>query len=196
MVRRFALIVQGVAALIARRFLRDPRFGALVGPLWSWLNRRVQRFGRVRMVPVQRAAAVGAAAVGAAAVDAEAARVRPEAAARLRLPRGRGWLVRALGWEAAGYGSQLQALLAEPEIVALLAELPAVGRVLRPLGQMLGVTVGPEAVRPVTVRSVKARQASGRKPRAVKAVATEASRGWVLGWQGSPPKTRGSWWRG
>ena len=47
--------------------------------------------------------------------------------------------MRALGYEAAGYGSQLAALLAEPELQALLLAAPAAGRILRPLCRMLGV---------------------------------------------------------
>ena len=49
--------------------------------------------------------------------------------------------MRALGWEAAGCGSQLAALLAEPAAVELLARLPAAGRILRPLLHLL--TLGP-----------------------------------------------------
>ena len=113
--------------MIARRFLRDPRFFKLTGPLWSWLNRTVQRFGRVRMVPAAPVAAPRPQRVRTVPVD------------RVRLPSGRGWLVRALGWEAAGFGSQLQALLAEPELQALLIAVPAAGRILRPLCRMLGV---------------------------------------------------------
>ena len=155
-VRRLGLIVGGLAALVARRFLRDPKFFAVIGPLWSWLNRRVQRFGRLRM--------------GTAAVRARPARpvVTPKARAvpatpRVRLPCGRGWLVRALGWEAVAYGSQLAALLAEPEMVALLAAVPGVGRVLRPLGRMLGVQVGPVMAKPAAVATP--RKARVRKPR-------------------------------
>jgi hypothetical protein len=58
----------------------------------------------------------------------------------LRLPRSFGWLVR-LGSEAACYRSQLQYLLSDPEIAALLAAAPQVGRVLRPLCHMLGLRV-------------------------------------------------------
>ena len=123
LVRRLTLIVGGVAALIARRFLRDPRFFELTGPLWSWLNRTVQRFGRVRMVPAAPVAAPRPQRVRTVPVD------------RVRLPSGRGWLVKALGWEAAGDGSQLDALLHEPEMVALLETVPAVGRLLRPLAR-------------------------------------------------------------
>ena len=151
LVRRLTLIVGGVAALIARRFLRDPRFFKLTGPLWSWLNRTVQRFGRVRMVPAAPVAAPRPQRVRTVPVD------------RVRLPSGRGWLVKALGWEAAGYGSQLDALLPEPELVALLETVPAVGRLLRPLARMLGVTVGPVVVQAVAAVMRKVRP---RKPRA------------------------------
>ncbi len=151
LVRRLTLIVGGVAALIARRFLRDPRFFKLTGPLWSWLNRTVQRFGRVRMVPAAPVAAPRPQRVRTVPVD------------RVRLPSGRGWLVKALGWEAAGYGSQLDALLHEPEMVALLETVPAVGRLLRPLARMLGVTVGPVVVQAVAAVMRKVRP---RKPRA------------------------------
>lgn len=49
------------------------------------------------------------------------------------------WLVRAAGWQAAGYGLQLQAILGTPEMVALLRAAPQAGRVLRPVCRMLGV---------------------------------------------------------
>ena len=139
LVRRLTLIVGGVAALIARRFLRDPRFFKLTGPLWSWLNRTVQRFGRVQPGVTRRRVA-RAAAPGV---------VRAE---RVRLPGGRGWLVKALGWEAAGYGSQLQALLAEPEMQALLAAMPGMARVLRPVCRMLLLEEVAAVALPVRVR--------------------------------------------
>ena len=58
-----------------------------------------------------------------------------------RLPQGRGWLVRDLGYEAAGFGSQLQAVLEAPDVAALLVMHPAVARVLRPVCHMLGLSL-------------------------------------------------------
>lgn len=52
-----------------------------------------------------------------------------------------GWLVQAAGFEAAGFRSQLQAVLETPEMVALLAAVPQARRVLRPLCRMLAVEV-------------------------------------------------------
>ena len=82
-------------------------------------------------------------------------------AARVRLPGGRGWLVRALGWEVVAFGSQLEALIAEPEMQALLARVPAAGRLLRPLCRMLGVS--PVGV--VVPRGAAVRKPRVRKPR-------------------------------
>ncbi|MBC7634318.1 MAG: hypothetical protein H7251_01820 [Acetobacteraceae bacterium] len=63
--------------------------------------------------------------------------------APVRLPTGRGWLVRELGYEAVACALQLEALLTEPAMRAALQALPAAGRVLRPVCRILGV---PEAV--------------------------------------------------
>jgi hypothetical protein len=54
-------------------------------------------------------------------------------------PRRFAWLVRLAGYQAAGFGSQLQAILEHPEMVALLAAAPQSVRILRPLCRMLGV---------------------------------------------------------
>ena len=131
--RRFALILAGLAALVARRFLRMPHLMGLTGALYGRLVRLAQRFERgLTRTAKQRAARVGNAGI---------ARVRAVA-----LPSGRGWLVRELGWEAAGYGCQLEALLAEPAMQAALADMPGLGRVLRPLCRMLGVVAPVVAV--------------------------------------------------
>ncbi len=83
----------------------------------------------------------------------QAARKRPQSAkaqaskAALRpkstLPRKFAWLVNLVP-ETAIYGAQLQELLADPEIAALLAEVPQAGKHLRPLCRMLGVKPIPE----------------------------------------------------
>jgi len=166
-VRRLEMIVSAVAALIARRFLRDPRYMALIVPLWGWLNRTVRRFGRVPMVAAPIVVGVKRERAVAGAVPV----------ARVRLPAGKAWLIKALGWEAVGFGSQLRTLLAEPEMAALLAALPRAQRVLRPLGRMLGVEVGP-----VVVRVHKPRPPVVQKPRVKK------EKPW------SPGPIRAPWW--
>ena len=50
-----------------------------------------------------------------------------------------GWLALDLGAEAAALRVQLQAVLAEPLAKELFAQVPAAGRILRPICRMLGV---------------------------------------------------------
>jgi hypothetical protein len=45
--RRFGLILAALAALVARRFLRQPRLVTLIVPLWNRLNRAARRCERL-----------------------------------------------------------------------------------------------------------------------------------------------------
>eukprot|EP01037_Dinobryon_pediforme_P005499 gene5499-5554_t len=72
------------------------------------------------------------------AVDRVAAR---EPRVFVRMPRRFGWLVGLVGHEAAGRGSQLAFLLNEPEMRALMIEVPQARRILAPVCRMLGVAV-------------------------------------------------------
>ncbi len=76
-------------------------------------------------------------------------RVRQAVAERI-WPGDFGWLVKAARWHAAGFGSQLRTVLAEPEMVALLAACPQAVRVLRPLCRMLAVETS--LLRPAVTR--------------------------------------------
>jgi hypothetical protein len=139
--RRVGFILATLAALIARRFLRQPRFAALIIPLWTRINRAARRFERLMTrlaagcLPKPRASGHGRSHRSVAT-----------------LPTGRGWLVAALGSEAAACATQLQALLAEPAAVELLALAPAAQRILRPLTRMLAI--GAFAPRPRPARAV------------------------------------------
>ena len=55
------------------------------------------------------------------------------------LPRRFGWLVRAGGHQAAGFGVQLQTVLNAPEMTTLLAASPQARRILRPWCRALAV---------------------------------------------------------
>ena len=132
--RRFALILAGLGALVARRFLRMPHLMRFTMLLWSRLNRAVRRFERAL---TRKPAKVRASVVGAD----RARRADPSDRPRpIALPRGQGWLVRELGWEAAAFMAQLEALLAEVEMRAAVTASPAVGRIIRPICRMLGVS--------------------------------------------------------
>lgn len=141
LVRKLGLIVAGLAALIARRFLRMPHLVGLTVPLWRRISHVVHRFSRALVRPAR----------GRPARTGRRAASREYAPS---LPSGRGWLVRELGYEAAGFGCQLEALLADPAMQAVLIAMPAMGRILRPLCRMLAVPVVAALVAPVVAPAV------------------------------------------
>ena len=79
----------------------------------------------------------------------------------IALPRRFGWLVQAGGYQAAGFGLQLQTVLNTPEMVELLAASPQAGRILRPLCRALAMEL-PGMAAPACRATTKRRV---RKPR-------------------------------
>ena len=138
--RRVGLILAALAALVARRLLHHPRLSALIIPLWTRLNRAARRFERL----------MARLAAGRLSKPRQSGRHGPHRSAET-LPTGRGWLVAALGSEAAAYAFQLQTLLAEPAAVELLALAPTAQRIIRPLTRMLAI--GAFAIRPRPARA-------------------------------------------
>ena len=66
----------------------------------------------------------------------------------INLPRRRAWLVVKLGYHVAGFGSQLEHLLHDPQTQATLAAAPpealkSLARTLRPLCRLLGTALPP-----------------------------------------------------
>jgi hypothetical protein len=106
------------------------------------------------------------------------------------LPQGFAWLVKLVP-EAAAYGSQLQFLLAEPEMAALLAAAPAaLRRPLRSLCRMLGVDPPPILAlpprAPPSTRPARAGPAPARK-RSLKHLANPFRVRYVGGLRDPPP---------
>ena len=125
---RLGVILAGLAALIARCFLRDPFHAPLIVPLWTHLTRAARRLER-------------AFARLAASLPAPKPR-RAHASGPYRrpvLPTRPAWLIRALGPEAAAYASQMRSLLAEPEAADALTRSLAARRILAPIRRMLGL---------------------------------------------------------
>ncbi len=184
--RRLAVILAAIGALVARRFLRDPQFHTMIVPLWTWLGRAGRRFERAVLRPVVMGPPV------APVVRVRAKQVR--AAGGVRLPSRRGWLVRALGWEVAGYGSQLEALLAEPGMQALLEQVPAASRILRPVCRMLGLTAL-QRPRVVAAKAPKVRQPRVRR-RVVRDEVWEPGRAALRAAKRARKQGKSSWWTG
>lgn len=156
LVRRLGVIMVGLAAVVAMRFLRMPRQGETTVALWGRLQKVARRFAAA----LQRRGVVRATRAKAdSGPAARVATVRP----RVRLPSGQGWLVRVLGYEAVAYRSQLEALLAEPDMQAVLAGVSGAGRVLRPICRMLGIA--PEVTTPGVAAVKRVRKPRARKER-------------------------------
>jgi hypothetical protein len=90
-----------------------------------------------------------------------------------KVPRKRGWLVALVGYEAAGFASQLAHLLQDEEMKRHLAATPRLGRALWPVCRMLGMDPALLGFSPVE-----------RKKRPVAAEAAEA------GSADDPPRRR------
>jgi hypothetical protein len=135
--RRLAVILLSLAALIARRFLRDPFRAPLILPLWTRLTRAARRLN-------------SAFASLAAGLPPRPRAAKPSASGphrRPAFPTRRGWLAAALGPEAAAYATQIESLLAEPAAADALARSLAARRTLAPIRRMLGL-VPPRPRRP------------------------------------------------
>ncbi|MBV8591221.1 MAG: hypothetical protein JO212_14405 [Acetobacteraceae bacterium] len=127
--------------MIAAHMAKDRSAVAVLFLAWARLGRLACRFEK--LVAAVRAGRLPPAPElrGKAARDLEFPRL--DGLPPPRLPGGFGWLIRLVPG-AAVYGSQVQYLLADPEMAALLASTPQAGRILRPLCQMLAIPLGPE----------------------------------------------------
>ena len=121
---RFTLLIEALCASVAASHARGLA-GPVIVLIWGRLRRMAARFAAATAIP----AAPGRASRPARSSPAQsraAALSRRGADARPRLPGGFGWLIR-LSPAAACHGGQLQRLLADPEMAALLAASPRMG---------------------------------------------------------------------
>jgi hypothetical protein len=135
--RRFALIAAGLAATIARAFLRNPRLAPLIIPLCARLTRSIRR-----CAGLMASLAAGKHPRRAAKRSGEASdrgALAPRKRSTPRIPTAEAWLIQTLRHEAAAYASQLAHLLAEPAAVELLAAAPTTDHFLRPICRLLGI---------------------------------------------------------
>jgi hypothetical protein len=136
---RFTMIVAGLAALIARAFLRNPRLVPLIIPLCARLNRTARRVAALMSLLARHGAYRRRGEASGRGFSLEKPRERT-----CPIPTTPAWLIAALRHEAAAYASQLSHLLAEPGISELLDAAPAAKRLLRPLCRMLGIPDTPD----------------------------------------------------
>ena len=144
------VILRNLAALIARRFLHHKLHAALTIPLWQHLTRAALRLDRLLV------------RLAAGRLPPPRPRTNNHSGPRQRpaFPTTNGWLINALGAEAAIYAAQIEALLANPEAADLLA-CTAARRALAPIRRMLGIS--PARPRPTAAASAQPAPVPPRK---------------------------------
>ena len=125
-------IVEGLCTTIGPYTVNNPVFARLLGLVWTYLRRATRRFDR--LYDLWKA--------GRLPKPRPALPNRAPCPARRSMPRGRAWLIR-LAQRTAQYTGHVQILVNDPEIAAMLAEVPQAGRILRPICQMLGIAMPP-----------------------------------------------------
>jgi len=155
---RVARLIAALCEAVAGRIAGPARPG-LAGPLiiliWTRLRRMAGRITRL--------------AARAEAGPLPPPRSRPAAPRRTaappyqRLPRGFAWLVRLVPAASSGAG-QLQALLDDPAMQTLIEAAPQIGRTLRPLCRMLGVSLSPSLRLPSPAVPTPPRPVAGGRP--------------------------------
>ena len=160
----FALIIRNVIALMLRAFCRHPVPVVRIVLICNHLNRAAQR-----LTALMSRIALGATARSRAGCQPRAGG-RP--AASNRLPARRAWLLHAMRdhperHNAAAYGCQLAALLAQPGVGEFLAAHPSARRILNPVCHFLGLptTRKPRAPRPVAPQAATAVTPRAAAPR-------------------------------
>ncbi len=137
---RLAAIIAWLAGCVAEQGSRQRLAGPLVVAIWTRLRRMSARFLALAATPMPPPRLARPAPAGH---DAAPGLASPPPAVRMprcppAMPYGARWLLRLVPGTAAGL-SQLETLLRDPEMEALLAADPRLGRILRTLCWMLGV---------------------------------------------------------
>ena len=131
---RLTGILKALQTTLGNYVTRHDLHGPLLVLVWNRLGRTCLRFER--LVAQWRAGTL------AACRPSRAGQPRARKAEALRLPTNRTWLIDLTRGPAAAAAFRLRVLMNDAELRQFLAECPRAGRVLRPLAQMLGISLG------------------------------------------------------
>jgi hypothetical protein len=159
---RLSDIFMGLAALIARAFLRNPTRVGLILTLWNRLTRAGRRCDRL----MARVAQGTEQPRSLSRPGRQRATATAPSCPQVQLPTTHAWLLKDLKHEAALYTQRLETILSDPDFAAIIAHCPQALRLLRPLGHMLGVRHASLGVRHAAVPPLP-----GRRPPAPPAIA-------------------------
>jgi hypothetical protein len=137
---RFASIIEGLCGVLSAQGARSGVPGPVLLLLWGRMRRMVLRF---RVLAAQMRAGTLPAVVTA---RRRAERRGPTAASSPGLlPRRFGWLVKTMVeyWHVNFWRDGFEEMLGDPEMVAMIAGAPQVGRELRPLCRLLAIKPPP-----------------------------------------------------
>ena len=136
---RFTTSLDGLWRAVVARSVR----GILAGPLILLIWCRVRRISvALQALALRVQAGRGTRRFLGRRASARPAGVVGQAGGMRGLPRRVGWLLSLVPYEAACFAGQVQTVLGEPEMVALLAVSPQARRILAPLCGMLGLDRG------------------------------------------------------
>eukprot|EP01037_Dinobryon_pediforme_P011511 gene11510-11606_t len=142
---RLAQITSALCRVVAACIGGGVRPQLMAAPMIVLVWRRVKRVEVALLILMARVVAGRVPVVRPRAVCGDVVEVLPGAVDRAAVgdfvPRRSGWLVEVVGYEAAACRSQLEHLLSEPEMAALVRDVPQARRLLAPLCRMLGVVL-------------------------------------------------------
>ncbi len=137
---RFVLMIDALCTVIVTGLAAGMSGPQVIG-IWDRLTRILTRFAAILARPIKPRA------ITPRTIPAHPPAARPQVQARpfkaRRLPTGYGWLIRRLP-AASPFAEELQRLIGDPQMAALLQANPGMARLLRPLCRMLGVQQPPE----------------------------------------------------
>jgi hypothetical protein len=146
--------------------------GPLVALIWNYLGGIINRFAaivakiRAGTLPKPRAPRARKPLA-----DSEANPPPKKPRKKNLLPSRDAWLIRLMGWHVGNLGSQLGHLLQDPDMAALIAAAPQLGRMLRPLCRALGTNPGAAGLPPQPPKPMQPRKPRPRRPRPPKPTA-------------------------
>ena len=158
---RLTLTLDGLYRACAARMARNPAIVGLLMLACARFRRAAARFATLAVLASQGRVPPRRIRPRRTQDPARPSRPWP------RLPRGRYWLIR-LAPEANCFASQLQHLLADPGMAALLQAAPQAGRILRPLCRMLAVRIPPILSLPILSLPILSLPAPAKPPRSAR----------------------------
>ena len=137
---RFVSMIDALCTVIVSGLAAGMPGPQVIG-IWDRLTRILTRFAAILARPIRPRSIAPRALPPRPPTMRQPTQPRPFKSCRL--PTGYGWLLRRIP-AASPFAAELQSLIGDPQMAALLQANPGMARLLRPLCRMLGVQQPPE----------------------------------------------------